>query len=154
MRTLCCKLPDADLYLVSCVKTKQRCPAPARNLYTSNWFVKARTCVERSGRSWYILSAKYGLVEPSEQIEPYEKTLNKMKKDDRRAWARGVIEALQPRLIDVKSVVFLAGEKYREFLEPALHRHGIAVSVPMEGLRSGKQLAWLKACLEEEESGQ
>ena len=74
--------------------------------------------------------------------------------DDRRAWARGVIEALDPHLTDVKSVVFLASEKYREFLEPVLHRRGIAVSTPMEGLGFGEQLAWLKACLEEEESGQ
>ena len=84
-------LPDAELYLVACVKTKQSRPAPARDLYISNWFVKARTCVERSGQSWYILSAKYGLVEPNELIEPYEKTLKKMRADDRRAWARGVI---------------------------------------------------------------
>ena len=154
MRTLCCKLPDADLYLVSCVKTKQCYPAPARDLYTSNWFVKARTCVERSGRSWYILSAKYGLVEPNEQIEPYEKTLNDMGADDRRAWARGVIETLEPHLIGVKSVVFLAGRNYRECLVLALHRRGIAVSVPMEGLGFYEQLAWLKACLEEEESSQ
>ena len=153
MRTLCCKLPDADLYLVSCVKTKQCCPAPARNLYTSDWFVKARTCVERSGRSWYILSAKYGLVEPNEQIEPYEKTLKKMRVNERHAWARGVIEALDPCQIDVKSVVFLAGEKYREFLRLALCNSGIEVKVPMEGLGFGEQLAWLKACLEEE-SGQ
>ena len=154
MRTLCCKLPDADLYLVYCVKTKQCCPALARDLYTSDWFVKARTCVERTGRSWYILSAKYGLVDPNEQIEPYEKTLNNMGVDDRRAWARGVIGALDPHLTDVKSVVFLASKKYREFLESVLHRRGIAVSTPMEGLRQGEQLAWLRACLEEEESDQ
>lgn len=154
MRTLCCKLPDADLYLVSCVKTKQCCPAPARNLYTSDWFVKARTCVERTGRSWYILSAKYGLVDPNEQIDPYEKKLDNMGVDDRRAWACGVIEALDSHLTDVKSVVFLASEKYREFLEPVLHRRGIAVSTPMKGLIQGEQLAWLKACLEEEESDQ
>ncbi len=134
------KLPDAELYLVACVKTKQSRPAPARDLYISNWFVKARTCVERSGQSWYILSAKYGLVEPNELIEPYEKTLKKMRADDRRAWARGVIEALEPRLIDVKSVVFLAGQNYRECIVPALHRRGIAVSVPMEGLGFYEQL--------------
>lgn len=154
MRTLCCKLPDADLYLVSCVKTKQCCPAPARDLYTSNWFVKARTCVERTGRSWYILSAKYGLVDPNEQIEPYEKTLNNMGIDDRHAWARGVIEALDPHLTNVKSVIFLAGQRYREFLEPVLSNCGIEVKVPMESLGFYEQLAWLKACVEEEESDQ
>ena len=94
------------------------------------------------------------LSSQASKSKPYEKTLNKMKKDDRRAWSHGVMEALEPHLIDVKSVVFLAGEKYREFLEPALRSRGIAVSVPMEGLKSGKQLAWLKACLEEEESDQ
>ena len=77
-----------------------------------------------------------------------------MRVNERRMWARGVIGALEPHLMGVKSVVFLAGEKYREFLVPMLHRRGIAVSVPMEGLGFYEQLAWLKACLEKEENDQ
>ena len=40
-------------------------------------------------------------------------------------------------------MVFLAGERYREFLARHLASRGVEVSVPMEGLRIGEQLSWL-----------
>ena len=33
----------------------------ARDLYISNWFVKARDYVESTRCSWFIFSAKYGM---------------------------------------------------------------------------------------------
>ena len=135
------------LFLVSCVKTKGEIPAPAMDLYTSNWFRKARACVEKTGCPWRILSAQYGLVPPEEKIRPYQKTLNTMRVDERRVWAKRVLAGLGPCLDGVDTVVFLAGQRYREFLEPALGERGLAVRVPMSGLRQGQQLAWLDACL-------
>ena len=37
------------IYLVACVKGKLPRPAPAKDLYTSPWFRKARQYVEQSG---------------------------------------------------------------------------------------------------------
>ena len=136
-------LPTADLCLVSCVAQKRPHTAPAKELYRSDWFRKAQGFVEARGWPWFILSAKYGLVEPKEELAPYEKTLNTMRVGERRDWAEGCLEALGPHLAGVKSVVFLAGEKYREFLAPALRARGIEVHVPMAGLRQGEQLRWL-----------
>ena len=133
----------ANLCLVSCVSVKRPSPAPARDLYTSTWFRKARALVEASRRPWYILSAKYGLVDPNEPIEPYDKTLKTMRASERREWARGVLKALEPRLPEMISISFLAGAAYREFLEPELRGRGIAVHVPMEGMGIGRQLSWL-----------
>ena len=137
------KWQAADLCLVSCVSAKKAYPARAKDLYVSPLFRKARSCAAALGCPWYILSAKYGLVDPNETIEPYEKTLNTMRKDERREWAHGVLEALDPILSDVKSVTILAGKAYREFLEPELHRREIAVNVPMEEMGIGRQLSWL-----------
>lgn len=142
-------LPVADLCLVSCVKTKLRERAPAKELYVSDWFRKARTVVEAKGWRWFILSAKYGLVNPDAVIEPYEKTLNAMGRNERIEWSRGVTNALDPSLDGVAFVVIFAGKKYREFLAPKLRERGIAVCVPMEGLGNGKQIAWLNARLNE-----
>lgn len=87
------KLPSADLCLVSCVSKKQSHPAPAKELYTSDWFTKVRALVEAQGWPWAILSAHYGLVHPEEEIRPYEKTLNSMRVAERRAWADRVMQA-------------------------------------------------------------
>ena len=131
------------LFLISCVKTKQSTRAPAMDLYISNWFQKARACVEKTDCPWRILSAQYGLVHPEEQIGPYEKTLNTMRVAERRMWADRVLCGIEPCLDGVEMVVFLAGQRYREFLEPALRKQGLEVCVPMRGLRQGEQLAWL-----------
>ena len=135
------------LYLVSCVKTKLPRPAKAKDLYVSDWFRKARAYVEREDTAWRILSAKYGLVDPEEVIRPYEKTLITMRKAERRAWAGEVLAALERRLADADAVVFLAGARYREFIEPWLTSRGVRVDVPMRGLSQGRQLAWLGARL-------
>ena len=133
----------AGLYLVSCVSLKRPVPAPAKDLYTSPWFRKARACVEAVGCPWYILSAKYGLVDPNSTIDPYDRTLKTMPVNGRCVWASGVIEHVAPRLAGVHSVTFLAGKTYREFLEPELRRRGLTIYVPMEGLGIGRQLSWL-----------
>ena len=135
----------ADLYLVACVSRKGDAPARAKDLYQSDWFGKARVWVEQTGRPWFILSAKYGLVHPEAVIVPYEKTLNTMPAAERRAWAADTIKQLEPHLDGVESVVFLAGQRYRKHLESPLRSRGIAVSAPMAGLGIGRQLAWLKA---------
>ena len=43
------------LFLVSCVKTKLPRRAVAKDLYISDWFRKARACVESTGCPWAIL---------------------------------------------------------------------------------------------------
>ena len=137
-------LPAVDLCLVSCVKSKRSSAAAAKDLYISDWFIKARRVVEMEGWRWFILSAKHGLLDPEERIAPYEKALNTMSADERRSWANAVWMALEPHLAGVRSVVFFAGKKYREHLELRLRDRGIEVRVPMEGLVRGDQLVWLK----------
>ena len=134
---------SADLCLVSCVSVKRAVPSPARDLYASPWFRKARACVEAMGCPWYILSAKYGLLDPNTTIDPYNQTLKTIPVSRRRAWASGVIEQLGPRLAGVNSVAFLAGSAYREFLERELRGRGLTIYVPMEGMGIGRQLSWL-----------
>lgn len=133
------------LVLVSCVSQKLSEPAPARLLYRSEWFTKVRTLVETQKADWLILSAFYGIVAPDTCIAPYEKTLNTAGVAERRAWADDVRRQLAPRLIGRPRVVIFAGQRYREFLVPALLRDGYEVDVPMANLRIGEQLAWLAA---------
>lgn len=130
------------VYLVSCVAGKRAAPTPAKELYTSEWFRRARAYVEASGAPWFILSAKHGLVSPDEMLEPYEETLNTMSVRDRRAWAERVQRQMDQRLPHVDRIVVLAGQRYREFLMDYLRRRTPTIEVPLEGLRIGEQLHW------------
>src|SRR3546814_11920244 len=69
----------SPVFLVACVAAKLDRPAPARDLYASPWFQKARAYVERQGGAWFILSAKHGLIAPETVITPYYETLGAMK---------------------------------------------------------------------------
>lgn len=135
--------PMKSLYLVSCVSSKRDRPAPAHELYTSAWFQKARSYVETTGCPWFILSAEHGLLAPGEVVAPYEKTLNSMPINERRAWSRGVLQRLEEVVSHGDRVIFLAGARYREFLGEALTRMGVRVEAPLEGKRIGEQLQWL-----------
>jgi hypothetical protein len=130
------------LFLVSCVSQKRSIPSRGRDLYTSQWFKKARGYVEASGGRWFILSAEHGLVDPDAVVAPYERTLNLLPVSDRRAWAKRVFETLAPRLGGVERIVVLAGERYGEFLVEPLRMLGISIEIPMAGMRIGEQLHW------------
>ncbi len=135
----------APLALVACVARKVGQSSPAKDLYDSDWFHKARRFVEARAWPWRILSAKHGLLDPNEVIAPYEVSLLHMAKAARRVWAESVLVALDELVVRHRAVVVLAGTRYREHLGPALETRGVHVEVPLAGMGIGKQLAWLKA---------
>ena len=134
--------PVETVYLVSCVKGKQTSAAAAKDLYTSDWFRKARAYVEPTGMPWFILSAEYGLLHPDQRIAPYEKTLNKMRSWERKRWAKKVIHQMEHKLPKAEQIVVLAGVKYREHLITYLRDKAPSVKVPLKGLPFGKQKRW------------
>lgn len=134
--------------LVSCVSVKTTLKSPARSLYISDWFQKASRYATQISDEWYILSAKYHLVDPDQVIEPYNLTLKNMGKNARKDWARQVLDKLQPKLNPGVTVIFLAGQAYREFLLDPIIRMGCNVSIPMEGLGIGEQLHWVNQHLQ------
>ena len=134
--------------LVACVKEKLDHAAPARDLYVSPWFKKARAYCEQQDARWMILSAKHGLVHPSQVIEPYDEALHNMIAPNRKLWAAKVLHALlldERGSIPVDDIdfVILAGRLYRDYLVPELRHYGATVIVPMIGMGIGDQMKWL-----------
>jgi hypothetical protein len=131
--------------LVACAQTKLPTPAPAADLYCSDWFRKARRHAEAIGDVWFILSALHGLVHPTTVLAPYQRTLNTATDLERRIWAarvrRQLLAVLDPP--DHDHLTILAGQHYREHLMPALEGLGYQVATPLEHLGIGQQLAWL-----------
>lgn len=121
--------------LVACCGQKLEGRHPAQDLYVSSLFRKSRAWVTTHCSSWYILSAKYGLVIPSQMIETYDVTLNAMPAAERRAWAARVREELEP--FAGANFVALAGERYCAALD------GLRVERPLQGMGIGQQLGWL-----------
>jgi hypothetical protein len=139
--------PSRTVHLISCVSKKRLIPAPARDLYISDWLLKAREYVERTQSPWFILSAKYGLVRPDRIQACYNITLNSMSPLERWGMGERVKAQMESSLPATDRIVVLAGLRYREFLMDYLRQRALAVEVPMEGLSIGRQLHFLAQAL-------
>lgn len=130
------------IVLISCVSKKLKNKAKAENLYTSPLF-KSNLKYARSLNpdKIFILSAKYGLLELDKEIEPYDITLNNMNDEEKRTWAKKVLEKLKEEVgLEKDEIIFLAGENYRKYLIPRIKNY----KIPMQNLGIGKQLKFLK----------
>lgn len=134
----------ARICLIPCVSMKAGSKKKASELYLSPLFKGAKEFAINNSDRWYILSAKYGLVSPKSNVEPYDATLNKMTTEKKRNWAKRVYKSLMRCTQPDDEIIFLAGANYRKDLIPLLVDRGNRVLTPMEGLSIGKQLKWLK----------
>lgn len=131
-----------NVVLISCVKSKVKNKSQAIDMYTSDLFKKNLAYSKILNPSaTYILSAKYGLVKLNDTISPYDLTLKNMKLEERKEWALKVVKQLElVENIENTNFIFLAGERYREYLLPKINNY----EVPMKGLSFGNQLNFLK----------
>lgn len=124
--------------LIGCSKAKRAEAAPARQLYdASDLFKKARGYAEARRLSWFVLSAKYGLVAPGVWTFPYDLTLSELTRSEREAWAAKVTTQLAARGLYGRPCLMLAGRLYRDALQLP------ACEVPLAGLGIGQQKARL-----------
>lgn len=135
------------IVLISCAARKLQHKAKASDLYSSPLFQRqlAYAC-KLSPDAIFILSAKYGLVDLDEEIEPYDQTLRDMGISEQRAWAARVLEQLGKKTCLLSDhFIVLAGDVYRRFLTPAFY----SWEAPLERLTIGKQLQKLDELLRE-----
>ena len=130
------------IILISCVSKKLPHKAKAKDLYISPLFtLNYQYAKSLNPDKIFILSAKYGLLNPEQEIEPYNETLNTKSTQEIKDWAQEVIIDLKKQTdLGKDEFIFLAGTKYRKFL--ILHIKNY--KVPMQGLTIGRQLSFLK----------
>ncbi len=132
----------AKIILISCVSKKQTVKAKAKDIYISPLFkLNLAYANSLNPDKIFILSAKYGLLNLEQDIEPYNLTLNNLKDKEIKIWADKVLEQLKKETdLEKDEIIFLAGEKYRKYLIPNIKNYNI----PLKGLGIGKQLNFLK----------
>ena len=129
--------------LVGCAGSKTAGPRPAAELFTGAAFVKGRQHAAQDGAPWYVLSAKFGLLDPAEVISPYDVYLEDQPAAYREAWGGWVVAQLAQRMDLTGAVVEVhAGRTYCEPLEAPLRAAGAVLHEPLSGLRQGERLAW------------
>jgi hypothetical protein len=103
-----------------------------------------RAYAKATGLEWYILSAKFGLLPPEKNVEPYDE----FGVDEQTAKSA----ANDLERLGVDEVVVIAGRKYTAELIPELETRGIDVIEKCAGLSIGKRMSRLNTLISEEEN--
>ena len=138
----------ANVVLISCSATKDELskqqPMEAKDIYKGQLFQKSYRYAELKYKDnpIFILSAKYGLLEPSEKIPYYNQYLGDFSKDQLEKWGTAVIHGLDNKNISrtLPEYVGLAGKKYIDPIKTSIKKW----ILPLEGKGGiGFQLGWL-----------
>ena len=133
--------------LVSCSKAKKGYICSAREMYSeSNTFRLSLEYLEKTCDKIFILSAKHGLLDLEDTIQPYDETLVEKPVAERRKWADEVILKLKEKTdLEKDQFIILAGQKYNEFLLEHIKKF----QLPLEGLTMFKRVPKLKEMIKD-----
>jgi hypothetical protein len=116
-------------------------------MYVSPLYRKSVLVAKGWGVPFSILSAKHGLLQPNQTIEPYDLTLKGASKQFKAEWAAKVDTQLHKSFGPGTRLIVLAGDDYlRPLLDANVHG-SLHYLAPMRGLSLGNRLAFLNQCL-------
>ena len=145
--------------LISCVSQKTNYKNPCKDLYISPLFKKTWAYVSQIERPHgvYILSALHGLIRYDTVIEPYDKTLLDMSKEESLEWAEKVKKQLTETFVkdgrtleDYQFQIFAGSKYYENLLDFFPDKELVFGTLPIgkrlgaltTSLRIGKKLVW------------
>ncbi len=139
-----------EIGLVACTKSKKTKPSIPKELYMkSDLFCKKRKYCEKYHQKWYILSAKYCLLDPDHPvINPYDETLKGARKGVKEIWSIKVFNQLKEMGLLNHILIIHAGKDYYEYLIPLLEKVGVNYKIPTAHLGIGQQKSWYKNMIE------
>jgi hypothetical protein len=107
---------------------------PARELFASSGFARARAHAVRSGHPWFVLSAKHGLLDPDDVVGPFAVLIGDQPAGYRSAWAEWVVVQLADRVrLTGVTVEVHGGVDFAQALKGPLARRGARVEIPLPG---------------------
>jgi len=123
--------------LIQCTNAKREGRHKARDLYDeSAYYCIMREWAESLGNPWFILSAKYGLLNPMRRVDSYNEKGITIEQSEQ------IARQLKSESVD--EVVITAGKQYTDPLTPELECVGIDVIEVCRGMRIGERMAELK----------
>lgn len=135
--------PVGDVLLVGSVRTTLREAAPARDLFTGSLFTRRRRYAEASGRPWFVVSGRWGLVAPGEVLAPHDVVLGDQAVTYRHGWAQFVVGQLEDALPLADLVLEVhAGDHVLDALRPAVEQAGATLVDPVDAHSLTETLAW------------
>ncbi|MCG7864769.1 MAG: hypothetical protein JAY74_00195 [Candidatus Thiodiazotropha taylori] len=134
--------------LISCGERKTNVASKASALYTSHRFKTAIKLSEQLGADYFIISGKYGLVDPNSILEPYDYNLDLTDEKKRLSWGSNVAKELIKQGVEGNVCIF--GNK--NYSDPLLKQFlkgesSIKVYAPLDSIAEAQHESWLEQAL-------
>jgi hypothetical protein len=137
----------AKIVLLSCTKSKLDKPSQAQDLYSASPMFQKTLEYGKTLHpdKMYILSAKHHLVPLTKVLDPYDKTLKEMSKEEKEKWGETVYKQMKQQGVNPEkdTFVMLTGSEYMKPLMKYIPEEHM--EAPMEGKRFGQRLKWLNS---------
>ena len=137
----------AKIVLLSCTKSKLDHRAPAQELYSASPMFRKTLEYGKSLQpdKMFILSAKHHLVPLNKELDPYDKTLKEMPKDEKEKWGTETVKQMKSHGLNLNKdkFIFLTGSEYSKPFKEYIPEENL--ETPMEGRRLGERLKWLNS---------
>lgn len=129
--------------IIPCTNQKSSIPGPAREVWQGQHFQLTLAHTEIFYDKVYVMSFKYGMIEPDFRIEPYDLNIKYANARQKLEWwwkirddVKRIAEEDKPSLIAVYTGSFERDRLMREFV-----RNGVRqVILPWEGLGIGERM--------------
>ena len=115
-------------------KNRNAGSVPAKNAYVSGYFRNNRAYAERFADRWFILSAKYGFLDPGKRICSYNVSFLKPRSRP-ISLAKLQAQVNARRLSRYRKVIVLGGSLYADKVEEAFGGTKCRVYRPFDGLK-------------------
>lgn len=110
--------------LLSCTKDKLLYKSKVKDLYSpSIYFKNTLQKIQKENFDYiYVISAKHGVLELDQEINPYDFTLSQLKVLEKRDWARNILKQLKEKNISLTQDNFYSflDKEYLDWLNPYL----------------------------------
>lgn len=122
--------------VTNCTAEKLPTPSPARELYRGPSVRRVVKVVDEARAAgipvaFYVISARYGLVEEHQVLEPYDETLSGRSDAEIKKWARevGLLDAFK-RLAEASTVFLVVSRPYFKAVEEVACQYDVYVLAP------------------------
>ncbi|MBN2157710.1 MAG: peroxide stress protein YaaA [Candidatus Lokiarchaeota archaeon] len=126
------------MILTSCSKSKLDRSSKAIELYQGQLFKMIVKLSRKIDAKLKILSAKYGLIDSDDVIEPYEKRIETMQDILRLKSATN--DQFEKYLQNYDKILVIMGKKYRKVVEDYLDHPKVVIAIDKRGIGGYLQL--------------
>jgi len=144
---------NKSIIIISCGKKKiwdkdQNAQAiTAKNAYIGNYFKLCKRYAERFSDKWFILSAKYGFINPDFVIPDNYDVKLKNSKDQTVFVDKLKKQAEELEIQNYNRVIILTGKEYFNVIKMVLKDFELEICNPLEGLGIGNRQKTIKNAL-------